>query len=88
VQDLNNLNLVNEMVSQHQSRIREAAKAARRHPSQAEAVGGHSIRVWIGDRLIVWGHAIRGGMPSRPAGAVARVQGLAPLSISETVRSA
>lgn len=65
---VNNLQLLDEVVGQHQSRIREMAKATRRHPvgDEEEGIGRSSLRVWIGDHMIAWGESIRGGLSSRP----------------------
>lgn len=71
---VNNLQPLDEVVRQHQSRIRGMAKATRCHPVDDKRAGEHPFRVWIGDHLIAWGESIRGGLPvARPD---VRVEGL------------
>ncbi len=60
----NNLDLLDEAVKEHQSRIQEAARDARGdRPAGGDS---HSLRVRLGDHLIAWGEAIRGGLRELP----------------------
>ncbi len=62
----NNLDLLDEAVQEHQSRIQEAARDARDQRQRSREAGEHSLRVRIGDRLIGCGVSIRGGFPDAP----------------------
>ncbi len=60
----NNLVLLDNVVEDHHSRLRTAARDARGQRSRE--AGEHSLRVRLGDRLISWGVSIRGGFPDAP----------------------
>ena len=60
----NNLNLLDNVVESHQSRLRTAARDARGHLPRSRVAGEHSLRVRLGDRQISWGVSLRGGLPS------------------------
>lgn len=62
----NNLDLLDQAVRQHQSRIRSAARSARGYHQQGRGTGERPFRTWIGDHLIAWGQSIRGGLPDVP----------------------
>ncbi len=59
----NNLDLLDNAVESHQSRLREAARDARGHLPRSREAGAHPLRVRLGDRLIAWGLSLRGGLP-------------------------
>ena len=82
-----NLDILDELVSQRQSRIREAVHGPRHDGSGSEASGEFSLRVWIGDHLIAWGQSIRGGMPSRSTVVAERTRNTARRSLPEPVRT-
>ena len=77
----NNLNLLDNVVEDHQSRLRTAARDARGDGPWSREAGLHSLRVRLGDRLISWGVLVRGGLPgSLPEVPVTGLQGLAQRS--------
>lgn len=77
----NNLKLLDNVVESHQSRLQTAARDARGHLPRSREVGEHSLRVRLGDRLISWGVAIRGGLPNGlPEVPVTGLHGLAQRS--------
>ena len=77
----NNLNLLDNVVEDHQSRLRTAARDARGHRPWSREAGLHSLRVRLGDRLISWGVFVRGGLPgSLPEVPVTGLHGLAQRS--------
>ncbi len=60
----NNLDLLDNAVEDHQSRLRAAARDARGDRQRTGGVGEHPLRVRLGDRLIAWGVSIRGELPN------------------------
>ncbi len=77
----NNLNLLDNVVEDHHSRLRTATRDARGQRQRSREVAEHSLRVRLGDRLISWGVSIRGGLPDGlPEVPVTGLHGLAQRS--------
>ncbi len=77
----NNLNLLDNVVENHHSRLRTAARDARSRRQRSRGAGEHPLRVRLGDRLISWGVSIWGGLPDGlPEVPVTGLHGLAQRS--------